>query len=72
MRGLRVIVRGAGLSVRALRRRRRRIPTTRELDALLAIAQMPPAVTVGCVGVGEPKNAAALAARLAARGAPPL
>ena len=34
------------------------------LDALLAIAQMPPGVPVACVGVNAAKNAAVLAARI--------
>jgi 5-(carboxyamino)imidazole ribonucleotide mutase len=34
------------------------------LDALLAIAQMPPGVPVACVGVDNAKNAAVLAARI--------
>src|SRR5919197_5492978 len=34
------------------------------LDALLAIAQMPPGVPVACVGVDNAKNAAILAARI--------
>ena len=34
------------------------------LDALLSIAQMPPGVPVATVGVDNPKNAAALAARI--------
>ncbi len=34
------------------------------LDALLAIAQMPPGVPVGCVGVDNARNAAVLAARI--------
>ncbi len=34
------------------------------LDALLAIAQMPPGVPVGCMGVGNAKNAGLLAARI--------
>jgi 5-(carboxyamino)imidazole ribonucleotide mutase len=34
------------------------------IDALLAIAQMPPGVPVACVGVDNPKNAAVLAARI--------
>src|SRR6266542_754288 len=34
------------------------------LDALLAIAQMPPGVPVGCVGVDNSKNAGLLAARI--------
>jgi len=36
------------------------------LDALLAIAQMPPGVPVAAVGVDNAKNAAALAARIIA------
>jgi 5-(carboxyamino)imidazole ribonucleotide mutase len=34
------------------------------LDALLAIAQMPPGVPVACVGVNSARNAAVLAARI--------
>ena len=34
------------------------------LDALLAIAQMPPGVPVACVGVDSARNAAVLAARI--------
>jgi phosphoribosylcarboxyaminoimidazole (NCAIR) mutase len=34
------------------------------LDAMLAIAQMPPGVPVGCVGVDNARNAAVLAARI--------
>jgi 5-(carboxyamino)imidazole ribonucleotide mutase len=34
------------------------------LDALLSVAQMPPGVPVACVGVDNPRNAAALAARI--------
>jgi 5-(carboxyamino)imidazole ribonucleotide mutase len=34
------------------------------LDALLAIAQMPPGVPVAAVGVDNARNAAALAARI--------
>ncbi len=34
------------------------------LDALLAIAQMPPGVPVGCVGVNGARNAAVLAAKI--------
>ncbi|MBV8943673.1 MAG: AIR carboxylase family protein, partial [Solirubrobacterales bacterium] len=37
------------------------------LDALLAIAQMPPGVPVACVGVDNPRNAAVLAARILGR-----
>jgi phosphoribosylcarboxyaminoimidazole (NCAIR) mutase len=34
------------------------------LDALLAIAQMPPGVPVACVGLDNPRNAAILAAQI--------
>ena len=34
------------------------------LDALLSVAQMPPGVPVACVGLDNPRNAAALAARI--------
>ena len=34
------------------------------LDALLAVAQMPPGVPVACVAVNGAKNAAVLAARI--------
>jgi phosphoribosylaminoimidazole carboxylase PurE protein len=34
------------------------------LDALLSIAQLPPGVPVGCVGVDNARNAAILAARI--------
>ena len=34
------------------------------LDALLSVAQMPPGVPVACVGIDNPRNAAALAARI--------
>lgn len=36
------------------------------LDALLSVAQMPPGVPVACVGIDNPRNAAALAARILA------
>ena len=44
------------------------------MDALLSMAQMPPGVPVGTVGIGEVggKNAALLAARMLARGDPAL
>jgi phosphoribosylaminoimidazole carboxylase PurE protein len=38
------------------------------LDALLAIAQMPPGVPVACVSVDGSRNAAILAARILAQG----
>ena len=41
------------------------------LDALLAIAQMPPGVPVACVSVEGARNAAILAARILALAAPP-
>ncbi len=37
------------------------------LDAMLAIAQMPPGVPVACVGIDAAKNAAVLAARILGR-----
>jgi phosphoribosylaminoimidazole carboxylase PurE protein len=47
------------------------------LDAMLAIAQMPPGVPVACVSINGARNAAILAARILAQGggypqAPPL
>ncbi len=77
MRGLRVIIAGAGLSaalpgVVAAHTSLPVIgvPLTSSksiaggLDALLSIAQMPPGVPVACVGVDSAKNAAVLAARI--------
>ena len=77
MRGLRVIIAGAGLSaalpgVVAAHSELPVIgvPLTSSmsvgggLDALLSIAQMPPGVPVACVGVDNAKNAAVLAARI--------
>ncbi len=77
MRGLRVIIAGAGLSaalpgVVAAHSELPIIgvPLTSSksvaggLDALLSIAQMPPGVPVACVGVDSAKNAAVLAARI--------
>jgi 5-(carboxyamino)imidazole ribonucleotide mutase len=77
MRGLRVIIAGAGLSaalpgVVAAHTELPVIgvPLTSSmsiaggLDALLSIAQMPPGVPVACVGVDNAKNAAVLAARI--------
>ena len=81
MRGLQVIIAGAGLSaalpgVVAAHTTLPVIgvPLTSStsvaggLDALLAIAQMPPGVPVACVGVDNPKNAAVLAARILGEG----
>src|SRR5438270_9361941 len=77
MRGLRVIIAGAGLSAAlpGVVAAHCDLPvigvplTTRTsigggLDALLSIAQMPPGVPVGCVGVDNAHNAAVLAARI--------
>jgi 5-(carboxyamino)imidazole ribonucleotide mutase len=77
MRGLRVIIAGAGLAaalpgVVAVHTALPVIgvPLTSKtsvgggLDALLAISQMPPGVPVACVGVDSAKNAAVLAARI--------
>jgi phosphoribosylaminoimidazole carboxylase PurE protein len=79
MRGLRVIIAGAGLSaalpgVVAAHSELPVIgvPLTSSksvaggLDALLSIAQMPPGVPVACVGVDSARNAAVLAARILA------
>ena len=79
MRGLRVIIAGAGLSAAlpGVVAAHSDLPvigvplTTRTsvaggLDALLSIAQMPPGVPVACVGVDNAKNAAVLAARIIA------
>jgi len=77
MRGLRVIIAGAGLAaalpgVVAAHTELPVIgvPLTSQtsvaggLDAMLAIAQMPPGVPVACVGVDAAKNAAVLAAKI--------
>jgi 5-(carboxyamino)imidazole ribonucleotide mutase len=77
MRGLRVIIAGAGLSAAlpGVVAAHTDLPvigvplTSRTsiaggLDALLSIAQMPPGVPVGCVGVDNARNAAVLAARI--------
>lgn len=76
-RGLKVIIAGAGLAAAlpgAVASHTELpvigVPLTSKtsvgggLDALLAIAQMPPGVPVACVGVDNPKNAAVLAARI--------
>ena len=80
MRGLRVIIAGAGLAaalpgVVAAHTQLPVIgvPLTSStsvaggLDALLSIAQMPPGVPVACVGVDNARNAAVLAARILGR-----
>jgi len=77
LRGLRVIIAGAGLAaalpgVVAAHTELPVIgvPLTSKtsvaggLDALLAISQMPPGVPVACVGVDSAKNAAVLAAKI--------
>ena len=77
MRGLRVIIAGAGLSAAlpGVVAAHSDLPvigvplTSRTsvaggLDALLSIAQMPPGVPVACVGVDGARNAAVLAARI--------
>jgi phosphoribosylaminoimidazole carboxylase PurE protein len=77
MRGLKVIIAGAGLAAALPGVVAAHtdlpvigVPLTSPtsvaggLDALLAIAQMPPGVPVACVGVDNAKNAAVLAARI--------
>src|SRR4051794_24080847 len=77
MRGLRVIIAGAGLSAALPGVVAAHtdlpvigVPLSSEksaavgLDALLSIAQMPPGVPVACVGVDNARNAAVLAARI--------
>jgi 5-(carboxyamino)imidazole ribonucleotide mutase len=77
MRGLRVIIAGAGLSaalpgVVAAHTDlpvigvplTSRLSAAGGLDAILSIAQMPPGVPVACVGLNNAKNAAVLAARI--------
>jgi phosphoribosylaminoimidazole carboxylase PurE protein len=77
MRGLRVIIAGAGLAAALPGVVAAHtdlpvigVPLTSSmsvmggLDAMLAIAQMPPGVPVACVGVDNAKNAAVLAARI--------
>jgi phosphoribosylaminoimidazole carboxylase PurE protein len=79
MRGLRVIIAGAGLSAALPGVVAAHtplpvigVPLTSSksvaggLDALLSIAQMPPGVPVACVGVDSARNAAVLAARILA------
>ncbi len=79
MRGLKVLIAGAGLSAAlpgvvaahsALPVIGVPLTSSRSvaggLDALLSIAQMPPGVPVACVGVDSARNAAVLAARILA------
>ena len=77
LRGLRVIIAGAGLSAALPGVVAAHTPlpvigvpltsarsVAGGLDALLSIAQMPPGVPVACVGVDAARNAAVLAARI--------
>ena len=77
MRGLQVIIAGAGLAAALPGVVAAHtdlpvigVPLTSStsvaggLDALLSISQMPPGVPVACVGVDNAKNAAVLAARI--------
>jgi phosphoribosylaminoimidazole carboxylase PurE protein len=77
MRGLKVIIAGAGLAAAlpGVAAAHTELPVVGVpltsansvaggLDALLAIAQMPPGVPVACVGVNNARNAAVLAARI--------
>jgi phosphoribosylaminoimidazole carboxylase PurE protein len=77
MRGLQVIIAGAGLSaalpgVAAAHTDlpvigvplTSRMSAAGGLDAILSIAQMPPGVPVACVGLDNPRNAAHLAVRI--------
>jgi phosphoribosylaminoimidazole carboxylase PurE protein len=77
MRGIRIIIAGAGLSAAlpGVVAAHTELPvigvplTSRTsigggLDALLSIVQMPPGVPVACVGVDNARNAAVLAARI--------
>jgi 5-(carboxyamino)imidazole ribonucleotide mutase len=81
MRGIRVIIAGAGLSAAlpGVVAAHTKLPvigvpltSSRSvaggLDALLSIAQMPPGVPVACVGVDSARNAAVLAARILGEG----
>ena len=79
MRGLRVIIAGAGLSaalpgVAAAHTDlpvigvplSSRLSAMGGMDAILSIVQMPPGVPVACVGLDNPRNAGHLAARILA------
>jgi 5-(carboxyamino)imidazole ribonucleotide mutase len=79
MRGLRVIIAGAGLAAAlpGVVAAHTELPVigvpltsgnsvAGGLDAMLAIAQMPPGVPVACVAVNGAKNAAVLAAKILA------
>jgi 5-(carboxyamino)imidazole ribonucleotide mutase len=77
MRGLRVIIAGAGISAAlpgAVAAHTDlpvigvplsgRLTAAGGLDAILSIVQMPPGVPVACVGLDNPRNAAILAAQI--------
>jgi 5-(carboxyamino)imidazole ribonucleotide mutase len=77
MRGIKVVIAGAGLAAALPGVVAAHtdlpvigVPLTSKtsvaggLDALLAIAQMPPGVPVACVGIDAAKNAAVLAAKI--------
>jgi 5-(carboxyamino)imidazole ribonucleotide mutase len=75
MRGLRVIIAGAGLSAAlpGVAAAHTELPvigvpisagTLGGIDALLSVAQMPPGVPVAAVGIDNAKNAGVLAARI--------
>ena len=77
MRGLKIIIAGAGLSaalpgVAAAHSDlpvigvplSSRLSAMGGLDAILSIVQMPPGVPVACVGLDNPRNAGHLAARI--------
>jgi 5-(carboxyamino)imidazole ribonucleotide mutase len=77
LRGLRVVIAGAGLSAAlpgAIAAHTdlpvigvpltSRLTAAGGLDAILSITQMPPGVPVACVGLDNPRNAAVLAARI--------
>ena len=77
MRGLRVIIAGAGISAAlpgAIAAHTElpvigvplsgRLSAAGGLDAILSIVQMPPGVPVACVGLDNPRNAAILAAQI--------
>ena len=80
MRGLRVIIAGAGISAAlpgAVAAHTDlpvigvplsgRLTAAGGLDAILSIVQMPPGVPVACVGLDNPRNAAILAAQILGR-----
>ena len=77
LRGLRVIIAGAGISAAlpgAVAAHTDlpvigvplsgRLTAAGGLDAILSIVQMPPGVPVACVGLDNPRNAAVLAAQI--------